>query len=63
MIFTVTLRFQFPAHDEKNGIVYAEIVAGSKADAIWRARKMADRDGHLGSGKGRATFKARQEEA
>lgn len=55
--FTVTLRFQYPAWDEKDGIPY--VVDGkSKSDAIKSARRMADRDGHLMTGKGRYWFTA-----
>ena len=55
--YIVTLRFQFPAHDERNGIPY-DITARTKADAIRDARRQADRDGHLCGGKGRVTFTA-----
>lgn len=57
--FIVTLRFQFPAWDEVDGITY-EIGAPSKAKAIEYARQDARRDGHLpATGKGRASFSAR----
>lgn len=55
--YTVTLRFQFPAHDERDGIPF-EVQARSKADAIKQARRQADHDGHLCGGKGRVSFKA-----
>ena len=58
--FRVTLTFQFPAWDEKNGIVYF-INAKSKADAVKYARADAKRDGHIGpgtTGKGRNSFRA-----
>jgi hypothetical protein len=58
--FTVTLRFQFPAHGDKNGIRY-EVRATSKSTAIRYAKVMAERDGHTGGhavGQGRASFKA-----
>jgi hypothetical protein len=60
--YRVTLRFQFPAWDEKDGIPY-HVTAKSKADAIKRAKMDAKRDGHIGfgnTGKGRATFKAEE---
>jgi hypothetical protein len=55
--YIVTLRFQFPAHDERDGIPF-EQVAKSKADAIRYARREADNAGHLCGGKGRVSFKA-----
>ena len=55
--FDVTLRFQFPAWDEANGISYPGISSRSKAEAINWARKMARDDGHIGTGgKGRTSF-------
>lgn len=58
-MFDVTLRFQYPAWDETNGIVYLEISARSKAEAIKFARRMAYNYGHIGTGgKGRVTFSA-----
>ena len=59
--YIVTLRFQFPAWDEKNGIEF-EIRARTKSEAIRYAKVRAERDGHIGGhvvGSGRATFKAR----
>ena len=57
--FLVSLRFQFPAWDEVEGIRY-EVEAESKSQAIEIARRRARRDGHTGQGasKGRVTFKA-----
>lgn len=55
--YEVTLRFQYPAWDEKDGIPY-EVTADSKAAAVKIARNQAQRDGHLGGGKGRCSFKA-----
>ena len=55
--YTVTMRFQHPAWDEKNGIPF-EVQASSKSEAIAEARKQAERDGHTGGGKGRYAFKA-----
>lgn len=57
-LWNVKLTFQFPAWDEGGGIDYADIEANSKSEANRIARKLAERDGHLGSGKGRATFTA-----
>jgi hypothetical protein len=61
--YIVTLRFQYPAHDERAGIPY-EVQARSKADAIRDARRQAERDGHVPcSTKGRATFTATEDAA
>lgn len=60
MEYTVTLRFQYPAWDEKNGIPYT-VEANTKAEAIQRARRQADNDGHLCGGKGRVTFTATEQ--
>lgn len=54
--FDVTMRFQYPAWDEADGIVYRSIEADSKSEANAMARRMADQDGHLAGGKGRVTF-------
>lgn len=63
-MFAVTLRFQYPAWDEKNGIVYDDILARSKAEAIKYARQMARNDGHTGTGgKGNCYFSAAEQEA
>lgn len=59
--FTVTLRFQFPAWDERYGIEFT-VRATSKSDAIRRARAAAMEAGHGGPGKGRAIFTAEQKE-
>jgi len=63
--YVVTIRFQFPAYDEKNGIRYREVYAKSKADAIASIRRKARNDGHTGAGagKGRATFTAEEVES
>jgi hypothetical protein len=45
MKYLVTLRFRFPAWDEKNGIPY-EVEASSKSDAIKSVRRQAYNDGH-----------------
>lgn len=55
--YVVTLRFQFPAWDEKSGIEY-EIETHSKASAIRKARIEASYNGHTMTGKGRYYFKA-----
>ena len=56
--YEVTLHFQFPAWDEVDGIVYADVLARSKAEAVDRARAMARNDGHAASGRGRYWFRA-----
>ncbi len=55
--YEVVLRFQHPAHDEKDGILF-EVQATNKSDAIKYARREADKAGHLVGGKGRVSFKA-----
>ena len=61
--YDVTVRFQYPAWDEVNGIVYPEIYARNKAEAIKFARRDAYNDGHVGTGgKGRVTFTATEAE-
>ena len=57
--YTVTMRFQFPSWDEKEGIQFEE-QARCKADAVKYARRKADYDGHLCGGKGRVSFKAEE---
>jgi hypothetical protein len=61
MIYTVTLRFQFPAWDERDGITW-KIEAASKREAIAKARREAYHAGHVGSGshQGRVTFSAKE---
>lgn len=58
--YMVTLRFQFPAWDEVDGIVYTDISARSKSDAIRIARESVRNDGHTGGGKGRYWFIAEE---
>lgn len=58
--FNVTLRFQHPAWDERDGICF-EVRARTKSEAIKYAKMKAERDGYIGghaAGNGRATFKA-----
>ena len=56
--FTVTMRFQHPAWDEVDGIVYEDVLARTKSEAIAQARTLAFRDGHATSGRGRYWFTA-----
>lgn len=44
--YRVTLSFKHPAWDERDGIPY-DIAAKTKRDAVKRARRQADYDGHL----------------
>lgn len=46
--FIVTLRYQYPSWDTKDGITF-EVKAKSKAEAVKQARRQADRDGHVDS--------------
>lgn len=60
--YNVTLRFQFPSWEDKDGIRY-EIRARTKSEAIKYAKVRAERDGHIGghvAANGRATFKAEE---
>jgi hypothetical protein len=59
MRYTVTVRFQFPAWDERDGISI-EVQADSKRSAIREGKRILARDGHTGPtvGKGRQTFSA-----
>lgn len=59
--YNVVLRFQYPAHDERDGIVFPGIFASSKSDAIRQARREASNAGHLCGGKGRVSFQAIEE--
>ena len=60
-MFNVTIRFQYPAWDELNGITYYDISARSKSEAIKEVRRQAYNDGHVGTGgKGRVTFSAEE---
>lgn len=58
--YKVTLFFQYPAWDEKDGIPYEIDGAKSKSDAIKQARHQARRDGHCVGGQGRYWFKAEE---
>ncbi len=56
--FNVLLTFRFPSWDYKAGVPY-EVVASSKSEAIKKARRFAEHDGHVPMrGMGKATFKA-----
>jgi hypothetical protein len=55
--FKITLTFQFPAWDEVDGYDYF-FSAKNKTDAIKKARRQAEHDGHAISGRGKYWFKA-----
>lgn len=57
--YEVTMRFQHPAWDERDGIKY-EVEARSKSEANRWARRLAERDGHACGGNGRYWFSAKQ---
>lgn len=57
--YIVTLRKQFPAWNERDGIRF-EVEALSKADAIQKARRESDYGGITGTGMGRYWFKAEE---
>ncbi|WP_445769411.1 hypothetical protein [Rheinheimera sp.] len=61
LTYTVTLRYEYPAWDEVNGINYSGIEAKCKSDAIKAARKKAETYGHCQTGKGRYWFTAEVE--
>ena len=54
--YEVQLTFRSPAWDTKDGIVFC-VTAKSAAEAIKRARKQAEYDGHTGANMGRYSFK------
>jgi len=58
--YTVTLRFAAPAWDERDGIDYT-VCAETKREAISRARREAERDGHTIGNPGRYWFSAKAE--
>lgn len=58
--YRVTIRFQFPAWNERDGIPYT-MTAKSKAKAISYVRRQARDDGHIPAiGKGRVTISAKE---
>lgn len=58
--FNVTMRFQHPAWDEVDGVLFEGIVADTKREANEEARRMANSNDLLGWGKGRVTFTAEE---
>lgn len=56
--WNVTMRFQHPAWDEKDGIEYRGISARSKSEANRIAARQARNDGHACGHRGRYTFTA-----
>lgn len=61
LTYNVKMTFQHPAWDEVAGIDYEGIVASSKSEANKKARRLAERDGHV-YGRGRIFFKATEVE-
>ncbi len=58
-IWNVKLTFQYPAWDEVDGIDFPFIHAASKSEANRKARRQAEKDGHIPcKGKGFSTFTA-----
>jgi len=55
--FNVILTFKSPAWDEKNGIIFENIFAVNKRDAIKQARDKAYHAGHT-VGRGKHWFRA-----
>jgi|TARA_R110000772_G_scaffold21728_1_gene59442 hypothetical protein len=56
--YTVTIKKQFPAWDENEGLGYYGVEAESKSAAIKIIRNQARWDGNTGPGQGRQTFSA-----
>lgn len=57
-VYNVLLTFEYPAWDEKEGILYRDICGSSKKDAIAQVRRMASDDGHAVGGRGKYWLKA-----
>jgi hypothetical protein len=55
--YVVTMTFEYPAWDERDGLRY-EVSAASKREAVGVARRRAERDGHAVGGRGRYWFRA-----
>ena len=60
-IFNVTMRFQNPAWDEKDGVSFNDIEADSKREANEEARRRAISNDLLGWGKGSVSFTATEQ--
>jgi hypothetical protein len=60
--WVVTMRFEYPAWDEKDGIRYEGVLGRTKAEANRAAARMAAGDGHACSGRGRYWFTATSDE-
>ena len=61
--YTITIRMQSPSWDELDGIVYENISARTKSEAITQIRRRATNDGHVGYGRGRYTISATETES
>jgi hypothetical protein len=55
--YQVIVTVQYPAHDERDGIVFY-VEAGNKQEAIRKARRISDREGQIHREQGRATWRA-----
>lgn len=60
--WVVTMRFEYPAWDEKDGIVYQGIPARTRSEANRAAKRLASGVGHACSGRGRYWFTAVEQE-
>lgn len=60
-VFNVCLRYEYPAWDQTEGLMYWGIEADSKSEANRIVRKRAWNDGHLAGGQGRVIFTATED--
>jgi len=60
--WVVTMRFEHPAWDERDGIVYRGVFGRTRAEANRAAARMATGDGHACGGRGRYWFTAVEEQ-
>lgn len=61
--YNVIVTVQYPAWNERDGIVFYDIKAASKADAIKEARRENAIGGQIHREQGRATWRAVEQEA
>lgn len=59
--FNVTMRFQHPAWDETEGVLFEGIEADTKREANEEARRRAEQSDLFGWGKGRVMFTATEQ--
>ncbi|NVL49905.1 hypothetical protein F2S72_09145 [Pseudomonas syringae pv. actinidiae] len=60
-MYSVTMRFQHPAWDEHDGVIFPDIEAATKREANEEARRQAVSNDLLGWGKGRVSFTATEQ--